>query len=105
MENNKILTKKIVLRVISIVLMIFSVIFGVTWGKNGYCLGDVFLTGLGLKPWSNGTQGTHYTALFSLTMLLFAFIMYSMTTEKKLKSFRYLLIGVLIIIILANIIF
>ena len=83
--------------------MIFSVIFGST-GKNGYCIGDDILTGLGLKAWSNGTQGTHYTALFSIALLLFAFIIYSVTTENKLKTFRYFLIGVLVIIIFFNII-
>ncbi len=94
--------KTVLIRGLSVLLMIGSVLFGMTWKKSGYCIGDEFLTGLGLKAWSNGTQGTHYTALCALAMLLIAFIMYALTTQRKLTTFRYFLIGVAVLIVLSG---
>lgn len=104
MDNKKYLIKKVVLRCISIFLIIFSVLLSLTW-KDGYCIGDNILTSMGLKAWSNGIQGTHYTALYSLTMLLVAFLIYSMTTKKILMTFSYFLMGLTVIFILSNIVF
>lgn len=97
--------KKVVLRGIAVLLMIGSVVFGMTWKKNGYCLGDELLNSLGLKAWSGGTQGTHYTALYALGLLLAAIVMYAMTTEKRLTTFRYFLIGIVVVSVLSSMVF
>lgn len=105
MADNQLPVKKILIRVFSILLMIVSVLFGVTWKKNGYCMGDEFLTGLGLNAWSNGTQGTHYTALVALALLVIAFMTYAMTTEKRMTTFRYFLVGVIVLSIFFSMVY
>lgn len=76
--------------------------FGADW--NGDCIGDRFLKYLGLKAWSNGEVGLHYTAVVSLVMMLVAFIIYSMTTVKKMVAFRRFLAGVLVIYFLGSVV-
>ena len=75
-----------------------------TW-KSGYTLGDEVLTSIGLKPWSNGLHGTHYTVIYSVVMVLLAFGIYAATTKKKLITLLYLLCGFLIMFLVANIMF
>ncbi|MFI3214537.1 MAG: hypothetical protein R3Y24_14555 [Eubacteriales bacterium] len=104
------LNKKIVLRVMAILLMIFSVIFSLrfdsffssTW-ENGYCIGDNILSSVGLKAWSSGTSGTHYTVIYSLVMLLLSFAAFSSTAQKKALTFMYFLTGFLVLFFIANI--
>lgn len=109
--DNMKMVKKVVIRCVSVFLMVFAVIFSftfrslglMTW-ENGFCLGDEILTGLGLKAWSNGVHGTHYTVLYSLGMLLIAFLVYAWTTRKKFTNFIYFLGGFSVIFFLANIV-
>ena len=49
---------KMAVRCFSVLLMVFSVAFAITW--NGYCLGDEVFARLGLKAWSDGPQGGSY---------------------------------------------
>lgn len=85
MKKNKV--KNIVIRCSSLLLMVFSIGFGITWEQHGYCLGDNILSKLGLPAWSNGTHGTHYAAVYALILLLFAFFLFSTTTKKKNRTF------------------
>ena len=104
MERLWVKYKTIVIRAIAILLMVFSLFFSYTW-PGGYCIGDSFLGRLGLKAWSNGAHGTHYTFLYSLGILLVAFFVYSQTTRKKLMSFLNIVCGFIILFFLANIAF
>lgn len=102
--------KRVIIRCLSILLMIFAVIFSftfrslgpATW-ENGLCLGDEILTALGLKAWSNGMHGTHYTVFYSLGMILISFVMYVWTTKNKIMNFLYFCSGFSILFLLANI--
>ena len=65
--------KGICLNLISVLLFIMGILFIFTF-KNGICFGDNILNYLGLKPWSNGTQGFHYTIFYSLVFFIPSFI-------------------------------
>lgn len=93
--------KHVMVRCVSIVLMVFCILFAVTW-PDGSCFGDLFLTDVGLKAWSHGIYGTHYTALYSLGALLGASALYAMTTENRLKTFRRLLLALTALLFLTN---
>ena len=102
--------KKTIIRCIAVLLIVFAIVFsftirsiGAISGQNGFCLGDNILNALGLKAWSNGVHGTHYTVFYSLGMLIFAFGLYSWTNKKKWVSFIYFLGGFSVVFFLANI--
>ncbi len=50
----------------SISLLLFIIGFLFTFTFNNICIGDNILTYLGLKAWSNGNNGIHYTIFYSL---------------------------------------
>ena len=56
-------------------LSIAFTVMGIIWGFTFFnvCVGDNILSILGLKAWSNGDTGTHFTAFYSLIFLLPAF--------------------------------
>lgn len=92
----------IALRVFSVLLVLFSLAFGVTWGKNNFCLGDRVLASLGLPVWSNGTQGTHYPAIIALILLIGGMYLFAATTEKKIRTLRILIVGIIALVVLLN---
>ncbi len=63
-------------RTLSRFLVFFALTFGITWKKQGFCLGDWMLNALGLPAWSQGTQGFHYTVLLTVLLLLLALFLY-----------------------------
>ena len=63
------LKKKIGVGSISILLFITGLLFVLNF-NNGVCFGDSILNYLGLKAWSNGNQGTHYTIFYSLMFFI-----------------------------------
>lgn len=71
-----------VMKIVSVILMLISFAFGFTWSKHGFCLGDTILTGVGLPAWSNGTHGTHYTAILAMIVFLVAFFLFVGTIKK-----------------------
>lgn len=73
--------KVLAMRISAVGLAVFSILFGFTWRKHGFCLGDELLTGLGLPAWSNGTQGTHYSAIFALILLLVSFALFTAASK------------------------
>lgn len=65
------------LGILSIALLIFAFMFGVTT-PSGYCLGDSIIRALGFKAWSmesaeHITNGFHYTFLFSLAFAILGY--------------------------------
>ena len=62
--------KKIGAGSISLLLIIFAIIWSFSFGLEGFCLGDSILSFLGAPAWSNGNSGTHYTIFYSLIFLL-----------------------------------
>ena len=49
---------------LSLLLFIIGCLFSFTF--NDISIGDNILTYIGLKAWSNGNSGTHYTIFYSL---------------------------------------
>ena len=93
-------TKQRVVRVISILWMLFALAFSVSYKKTGFCLGDNILAALGIPAWSRGTQGTHYTVLIGFAMMLAAFGLFSATTKERKTVFRVLSYGFFGVLIL-----
>ena len=93
---------KVIKRGISAFLALFALVFGITWGKSGFCLGDRILTSMGVPAWSNGTEGTHYAGVFALILLFLAFCLFTATTAKKDKALRFIAMGILGIAVLIN---
>ena len=56
--------KKIGIGTLSLLLSLIGIAWAVTF--NGFCLGDNILNFIGMKSWSNGNSGTHYTVFYSL---------------------------------------
>ena len=90
------------LRIFSVLLALFSVVFGITWNETGFCVGDHILAGMGLPTWSRGTEGTHYAAVIALIALLAAFFLFSVTTAEKARTFRRIITGTVVLILLLN---
>lgn len=61
--------KKIGLGTISLLLSFLGLLFSFSFG-NKRCFGDVFLEFLGLRAWSNGNSGLHYTIFYSLIFFI-----------------------------------
>lgn len=53
---------------LSLLLFIVGCLFSFT--LNDICIGDNILTYSGLKAWSNGNSGTHYTIFYSLLFFI-----------------------------------
>lgn len=71
------------MQICSVGLAVFSILFGFTWSKRGLCLGDSILMGFGLPAWSNGTQGTHYSAILALILLLVAIALFTVAAKRN----------------------
>lgn len=61
--------RKIGVGTISLLLSIMGILFAFSFGDNG-CYGDVVLEAIGIKPWSNGSNGIHYTIFYSFTFFV-----------------------------------
>lgn len=75
--------RALVMRICSVGLAVFAILFGFTWSKRGFCLGDSILIRLGLPAWSNGTQGTHYSAILALILLLVAIPLFTVAAKRN----------------------
>ena len=58
---------------LSLLLFIVGCLFAFTF--NDICIGDNILTYIGLKAWSNGNDGIHYTMFYSLLFFIPASIL------------------------------
>ncbi len=83
-------TRKLLLRASAVALALFGIAFGGTWSQTGYCLGDQILTAIGLPAWSDGTQGTHYSAIYGALMLFVAMYLFASTTEDAMRTVKLL---------------
>ncbi len=54
---------------LSILLVILGIGFCITF-SNGMCIGDYVLRGFGIKPWSEGDSGVHYTLFYSMIFFI-----------------------------------
>lgn len=70
----KLINKKIGVGSIALLLCIMGILFSFNLGK-GVCYGDIILKHIGLSPWSNGDNGTHYTVLYSLIFFIPSYIL------------------------------
>lgn len=61
--------KKIGSGSISLLICIIGIVFAFSFGDKG-SLGDVILRFLGLKAWSNGNRGVHYTIYYTLVFFI-----------------------------------
>ncbi len=69
------MARRIGLGTISLLLIILGILWSISLGGfRGVCLGDNVLGYLGLKAWSNGTDGIHLTVYYSLIFYISAFI-------------------------------
>ena len=51
---------------IALLLSVLCIFLSVTFSKTGICYGDELLNMLGIKAWSNGTSGVHYTIFYMI---------------------------------------
>ena len=49
-------------------LLLMGLVWAVTF--NSICIGDIVLNAMGLKAWSNGDSGVHYTIIYSLIFFI-----------------------------------
>ena len=54
---------------LSLILSIIGVFLCITF-KCGVCYGDILFNNIGLKTWSDGNQGLHYTVFYILIALV-----------------------------------
>jgi hypothetical protein len=95
---------KILLRILAVFLFLFFFFFGANlW--NGFCMGDSIMTGIGLSPWSEGTEGTHYPGIIALVGIAASAILFTSTTEQKARTSRRLVIGTVAALFLINLIY
>lgn len=97
--------KKNTLGIFFIVLMIFGVFFGISF-PNGFNLGDRILDSIGLKVWSNGTTGLHYSGIYSLILIIIAWTganyIFSKKYPKVTKIISFLLLLLFLVPIILN---
>ncbi len=95
-QNNR----KIWLGCISLLLSIMGILFTFSFGKN-LCYGDIIFKYIGLKAWSNGNSGLHYTVFFSLIFFIPSFILgYKLKNNFVAKIGKIISLIMIILIIL-----
>ena len=68
----KMKSKKIGIGTIALILGVFGILFSFSFKE--FSIGDSIINGIGLKAWSNGDSGTHYTVYYSLIFFIPSFI-------------------------------
>ena len=91
--------KKAVNRIIAVVLIILGLIMGVTRNDTKHCIGGDIFIALGLSPWSNGTDGTHYPAVMGIFSILIGIGVLNATMEKKGRLWFWAAVVLLLIVI------
>lgn len=86
-------------RAIAAALIVFGIIFGGTWSRTGFCLGDEIFCVLGLPAWSNGAQGTHYPAVAGGVLLLIGAGLLNSTLSRKARMWGWAAAILLLILI------
>jgi len=101
MEGIRMVKRKIGIGSISILLFVIGFLFIATF-KNGICVGDNILSCIGLKPWSNGNQGTHYTIFYSLLFFVPSLIIGYRFKENFGSKIGKILSAIMVIIIVLS---
>ena len=92
--------KKIGLGTTSLLLFIMGILFTFSFG-NKVCYGDIILEYIGLKSWSKGTSGLHYTVYYSLIFFIPSFIIgYKFKNNLGAKLGKVLSLIMIILILL-----
>ena len=60
--------KKLAFGFVTLLLAGIGILFAFTFGDIDY--GDIILNNIGLRPWSKGNSGTHYTIYYSLIFFI-----------------------------------
>ena len=81
MSKRKNLTNKL----IAVLLIVLGLIFGATWNSAKFCIGDEIFIALGISPWSNGSNGTHYPAIIGSFIILVETSILNLTLQKKAR--------------------
>ena len=74
---------KWVKRIAAIIMIVLGIILGVTWNKNGLCIGDNLFSILGLPAWSNGT---HYPAVIGTILILAGLNVFNYTLKANCQK-------------------
>ena len=72
MNNLDKVERKVGLGTFSPVILILSIILSFSFGNN-IVIGDLILESIGLKAWSDGHTGVHYTLFYTLLMVVLAY--------------------------------
>ena len=83
---------------LSLILSIIGVFLCITF-KCGVCYGDILFNNIGLKTWSDGNQGLHYTVFYILIFLVQALVIglkyindFGARTGKNISIFSIILL-------------
>lgn len=60
---------------LSLLLCIIGILFTFTFAGHKESFGDAVIRFIGLKTWSNGTEGTHYTIYYSFIFFIASIFM------------------------------
>ncbi|MBO8168181.1 MAG: hypothetical protein H0Z35_03225 [Thermoanaerobacteraceae bacterium] len=96
------MTNKVGYGSFSLLIFILAMVFSFSFGTN-FCLGDSILNLLGLKAWSNGDSGFHYTILYSIVFLMLGWLLgikfpnnLGSTLGRKLSIFFAILLTIIL---------
>ena len=83
--------KKLGIGTLALLLSIIGIFLSLTFHHNGVCYGDQIINFLGLKAWSNGSSGTHYTIFYMLIFFAISIVLgYKYESNFGAKSGRVL---------------
>jgi len=83
--------KKLGIGTLALLLSIIGIFLSLTFHHNGICYGDQIINFLGLKAWSNGSSGTHYTIFYMLIFFAISIVLgYKYESNFGAKSGRVL---------------
>ena len=69
MSNNEVKGHKFGIGTLSLILALLGLLFSFSFGLN-VSVGDSLITLLGLRAWSNGNKGLHYTIFYTLIFFI-----------------------------------
>lgn len=92
--------KKIGIGSLSLLLFVVGCLFSFTF--NNLRIGDNILTYIGLKAWSNGNSGTHYTIFYSLLFFIPSLILGYKFNEDFGSKVGKILSTIMVTIIVVN---
>jgi len=102
----KLISKRIGWGTLSLVLFILAILFSFSFPDKP-AVGDIILNNLGLKAWSNGVSGVHYTVIITIVFLCLSYYVGNKFSDnifakigKKLSIIFTILATILLIVML-----